>query len=146
MRVEYEVDEDKMNKFLNYLYTTNNPTIDEFFVVVSGYIIDNNLLNYPFDVLTDLCEGDIHDESPMAPVIEDLTKFYWDLPSNVPLTEKSIRWLEIGVDFILTNCKEYMLIKILKNKIFYNQENKAIREYIIKNKDEFPDMYLELIL
>jgi len=148
MRVEYEVDKDKMCKFLDYFYTIDKLLIDEFLVVMFGYIIDNNLVNYPFDILRGLCEGNIGDKSPLVLYVEDLDKFYWELSSDTPLTDKSIRWLKIGVDFMLTNCKEHILIEILRgNKtILYEEENKVIREYIINNGEEFPDMYLELAL
>lgn len=145
MRVEYEVDKNKMCKFLDYIYTTDKLSLDECSVVVFGYIIDNNLLNYPFDVLRNLTEGD-DNYSPIVSAVKDLNKFYWDLPSKTPLTEKSIRWLEIGVDFMATNCKEYILLEALRSEIVCKEENKVIREYIIKNKEEFPDMYLELLL
>lgn len=148
MRVEYEVDKDKMNKFLDYFYTTNKLLIDDYFVVAFGYIIDNNLVNYPFDTLRDLCEGNVRDKSPIISDVEDLDKFYWKLSPKAPLTNKSIRWIKIGVDFMLTNCKEHMLIEVLRGDkiITYNQENKVIKEYVIENKEEFPDAYLELML
>lgn len=145
MRVKYEVDKDKMCKFLDYLYTTDKSSIDEYTLVVLGYIIDNNLVNYSFDVLGDLTKGE-DNYNPIIPAIRDLNKFYLDLPPKAPLTEKSTRWLKIGIDFMLTNCKEYMAIEILKKKIVYKEENKVFREYIIDNKEEFPDIYLDLLL
>jgi len=146
MRVKYEVDKDKMVMFLNYVYASNNPIIDEFFVVVFGYIIDRDLTNYPFDALRDLCKGKIHHKNPVVPVVGELSKSYLGLPLDVPLTNKSTRWVKVGIDFMLTNCKKYIPIGVLKNKNAYKKENKAIREYIIDNKEEFPDVYLELVL
>jgi len=146
MRIEYEVNKDKMCKFLDYFYTTYKSPIDEYFVMMFGYIIDYNLVNYSFDDLGDLCKGEIHHKSPIALATKDLVKFCLDLPSEAPLPEKSIRWLKIGVDFIVTNCKEYILIEVLRKKTIYKEENEVIKGYIIENKDEFPDMYLELLL
>jgi len=145
MRVKYEVDKDKMAKFLDYLYTDKSP-IDEYTLVVLGYIIDNNLLDYSFEVLKCLTRGYVDFKSPIMSEVEDLAKSYWQIPLKAPLTNKAIMWLKIGIDFMLISYKEYISTEVLKNKNAFKQENKVIKEYIIKNKDEFPDMYLELML
>lgn len=146
MRIKYEVDKDKMRKFLDYFYTSNEPFAYEYCVVVFGYIIDNNLLNYSFDILGGLCRGKVRYRSPIAREVRDLVKHYFEKPLNTLLADKSIRWLKIGIDFMLTNCKEYIPIGILKSETLYKEEKKAIKEYIIENKEEFPDVYLDLLL
>jgi len=146
MRVEYEVNKKRMVKFLDYLYTTDKSSINGYSLVVLGYIISNKLQNYSFSVLEDLTKGDVRYKSRIESAVEDLTEFYFDLSLNVPLTDKSIGWLKIGVDFILANCKEYIVIEALKNKNVYREENKIIKEYVIENKEEFPEAYLDLML
>jgi len=64
--------------------------------------------------------------------------------------EEFIEWTKIGTDFCLSYIKKYgELFATLQEGYLGNSalaEKNIIEEYIIDNKDEFPDAYLEMML
>jgi len=146
MRVKYEVDKDKMVKFLDYVYATNKLLIDDYSVVIFGYIIDKNLVNHSFDILMDLCRGRVSVYRSTMHEIEDLLGYYLERPENIPLGKECVKWIKIGADFMLTNCKKDVTTKVLKGDGDHEEEHEMIRQYVIDNKEEFPEVYLDLML
>jgi len=69
---------------------------------------------------------------------------------EVPRDKEFIEWIKIGTDVCLFYMKKYReLFQTFQSKCIGEgllTEENIVKNYIIANKDEFPDAYLELIL
>lgn len=135
MRVKYDIDMNKITSWIESSGGVSRLFKDEYEIVWIGYIIKYNLIDY-------LLKNDYLPES------KDFDKLYGEVLPNESLTKEAIHWLEIGTDFMLTNYREYTIQMFLQESrySYWERENKIMRQYVIDNKEEFPEAYLEMML
>lgn len=138
MRVKYDVDMNKTIGMIESLGGINKILESEYEVVWIGYIIKYNLIDYFLknEHVTDYLE------------LEGFDKFYGETLPSRGLTKEATQWLQIGTDFMLNNYRDYIIRMFLQKKeeFLWGKENKVIRQYVIDNKEEFPEAYLEMLL
>lgn len=138
MRIKYDVDTNKTTSWIEYLGGVNRIFKSEFELVWIGYIIKYNFIDYFLknEHTTDYLK------------LEGFDKFYGEALPSRSLAKEAIQWLQIGTDFMLMNYRDYIVRMFLQKKEepIWKKENKVIRQYVIDNKEEFPDAYLEILL
>lgn len=142
MRVKYDTDTNKITSWIESYSGINIIFECEFKIVLIGYIIEYNLIDY----FLKSKEEREHDTDLLG--LKDFNKFYGEVLPNESLTKEAIHWLQIGTDFMLTNYREYTIQTFLlgSEETIWDRENKIMKQYVIDNREEFPDVYLEILL
>jgi len=137
MRIKYDIDTNKTTSWIESFGGVNEIFKSEFEIVWIGYIIKYGFIDHFLknEHTTDYLK------------LEGFDKFYGNAVPRGGLTKEATQWLQIGTDFMLTNYRDYIILFLQKKEEFvWGKENKVIRQYVIDNKEEFPDAYLELLL